>query len=148
MLEAKLSLTFAMAWTMILANIIAIVVILLLARQIIAITRVRGTLLVPPLIMLVFLGAYAERNTLFDVLVMLAFGGLGLVMVELGWPRAPLILGLVLGAVIENYLALSISRYALEWLARPLVVALLALFVAVAVSPYVQAIRRRRRVPA
>lgn len=66
-------------------------------------------------------------------------------MVRLGWPRAPLILGLVLGGVIENYLLLTVSRYGVEWLARPMVAFLLALSVAVALSPYVRDFRRRRR---
>lgn len=145
MLTTNLSITFAMAWTMILANVIAIAICLLLAGRLVAITRIRGSLLVPPLIVLVFLGAYAERNTLFDVLMTLIFGVLGLVMVALGWARAPLILGLVLGAIIENYLALSVARYDLEWLGRPLVAALLLASVAIALSPYYGAWRRRRR---
>lgn len=148
MLTVNLSVTFGMAWTMMLANVIAIAVILLLARQLVAITRIRGSLLVPPLILLVFLGAYAERNTLFDVVVALVFGVLGLILVELDFPRAPLILGLVLGATIENYLALSVSRYELEWLTRPAVIVMILLSLAVALSPYVQAIRRRRASPA
>ena len=122
MLTVNLSVTFGMAWTMMLANVIAIAVILLLAKQLVAITRIRGSLLVPPLILLVFLGAYAERNTLFDVLVALIFGVLGLILVELDFPRAPLILGLVLGAVIESYLGLSVARYEFEWLLRPAVI--------------------------
>lgn len=142
MLTTHLSLTFAMAWTMILANLVAIAVGLLLVRQLVAITRIRGTLLVPPLIALILLGAYAERNALFDVGVALAFGALGLLMVELDWPRAPLILGLVLGGVIEDYLGLSVSRYGLEWLLRPMVLALLALSVGVALSPYLGRLRR------
>jgi TctA family transporter len=144
MLSVNLSVTFGMAWTMMLANVIAIAVILLLARQLVAITRIRGSLLVPPLILLVFLGAYAERNTLFDVLVALIFGVLGLILVELDFPRAPLILGLVLGAVIESYLGLSVARYEFEWLLRPAVVVMLLLSLAVALSPYVQSWRRRR----
>ncbi len=145
MLTKDLAITFGMAWTMILSNVIAITVTLLLVRQLVAITRIRGTLLVPPIILLVFLGAYAERNTMFDVVVMLLFGALGVLMVELGWPRAPLILGLVLGGVIENYLNLSVARYELEWMLRPLVVAMIVLSVGVAVSPYIQAWQRRAR---
>ena len=144
MLSVNLSVTFGMAWTMMIANVIAIAVILLLARQLVAITRIRGSLLVPPLILLVFLGAYAERNTLFDVVVALMFGVLGLVLVELDFPRAPLILGLVLGSTIEGYLALSVARYEFEWLLRPAVIVMLLLSVAVAFSPYVRAFRRRR----
>ncbi|MGH2450314.1 MAG: tripartite tricarboxylate transporter permease [Candidatus Limnocylindria bacterium] len=147
MFEQHLALTFSMAWTMIIANLIAIAVALLLVRRLVAITRIRGTLLVPPLLVLVSLGAYAERNTLFDVLVMLVFGGLGLVMVGLDWPRAPLILGLVLGGVIERYLALSVARYELEWMARPLVAVLIAATLLVALSPYLGALRARLRTP-
>lgn len=145
MLTKDLAITFGMAWTMIIANVIAIALILLFAKQLIAITRIRGTLLVPPIILLVFLGSYAERNTMFDVVVMLVFGALGVLMVELGWPRAPLILGLVLGGVIENYLNLSVARYDLEWTLRPLVVAMILLSAGVAISPYIQAARRRAR---
>jgi len=144
MLTKDLAITFGMAWTMIISNVIAIAVTLMLAKQLVAITRIRGTLLVPPIILLVFLGSYAERNALFDVVVMLVFGLLGVVMVELGWPRAPLILGLVLGGVIENYLNLSVSRYELEWLSRPLVFVMVVISIGVAVSPYVQAMRRAR----
>ena len=145
MLTTNLSVTFAMAWTMIISNLIAITICVLLVRQLAAITRIRGALLVPPLIALVFLGAYAERNTLFDVMVALAFGGLGLAMNALGWPRAPLILGLVLGGTIETYLSLSVNRYEFEWLGRPLVATLLAASVLVALSPYLQSWRRRRK---
>ncbi|HET8568989.1 MAG TPA: tripartite tricarboxylate transporter permease [Candidatus Limnocylindria bacterium] len=145
MLEKDLAITFAMAWTMIIANVIAIAICVLLVRQLAAITRVRGTLLVPPLIALVFLGAYAERNTLFDVGIALAFGALGLALNALGWPRAPLILGLVLGGVIENYLSLSVSRYDYEWLLRPGVAFMLAAAVLVALSPYLQPWVRRLR---
>jgi putative tricarboxylic transport membrane protein len=147
MLSVNLSVTFGMAWTMMLANVIAIAIILLFARHLVAITRIRGSLLVPPLILLVFLGAYAERNTLFDVLVALVFGVLGLILVELDFPRAPLILGLVLGTTIESYLQLSVARYDAEWLARPAVIVMLLLSIAVAFSPYIQSWRRRRASP-
>jgi TctA family transporter len=69
---------------------------------------------------------------------------LGLILVELDFPRAPLILGLVLGATIESYLQLSVARYDIEWLSRPAVIFMLLLSIAVAFSPYIQSWRRRR----
>src|SRR3970282_164097 len=42
-------------------------------------------------------------------------------------PRPPLILGLVLGDIIERYMFISVGRYGLEWMGRPLVVLMFAM---------------------
>jgi TctA family transporter len=55
-------------------------------------------------------------------------------MVRLDWPRAPLILGLVLGPLAENYFFLSHSRYGWSWLAHPLVLVIFAIAFASAFS--------------
>jgi TctA family transporter len=65
-------------------------------------------------------------------------------MVLAGWPRAPLVLGLVLGKIAENYLYISVARYDFAWLMRPVVVVLLILAVGVIFYPAVQAWRSRK----
>lgn len=122
MLTTHLSLTFSMVWTLILTNLICVPLSLIFINQLVKITFVRGNLVIPFLLVLVFFGAYAEKNALFDIGVALVFGALGWVMVQANWPRPPLILGLVLGKIMERYLFLSVGRYGAEWLARPLVV--------------------------
>ena len=64
-------------------------------------------------------------------------------MVIGGWPRAPFVLGLVLGKIAENYLYISVARYEAAWLTRPVVLILFALAVAVILYPLLQ---RRRKV--
>jgi len=64
--------------------------------------------------------------------------------VRFGWPRAPLVLGFVLGKLAETYLFISIARYGYAWLTQPLVMVLIALTVLVIVYPYL----RERRVHA
>jgi TctA family transporter len=49
------------------------------------------------------------------------FSFLGWFMKRFSWPRPPLILGLVLSGIIENYLFISISRYGAAWITRPIV---------------------------
>jgi putative tricarboxylic transport membrane protein len=49
-------------------------------------------------------GAYASNNRMFDVYVLLAFGGLGYAMLRFDYPFAPLILGYILGPLIEKNL--------------------------------------------
>jgi TctA family transporter len=70
------------------------------------------------------------------LLVTLGFGALGYLMMRFGWPRAPLVLGFVLGKLAETYLFISMARYGYSWLAQPLVIVLIALTVVVIVFPY------------
>jgi TctA family transporter len=120
--DKHLKLTFSMVWFIVITNIIAVLVSLLFINQLVKVTYIRGTLVIPFIMFLVFFGAYAEKNTLFDVMLVLIFGALGWVMVQTNWPRPPLILGLVLGRLAERYLFLSVNRYGAEWLLRPLVI--------------------------
>jgi TctA family transporter len=104
-------------------------------------TAVRGHLLLPVILVLVFVGSYTSNNDYGDVLVILFFGAVGYLMVAGGWPRAPFVLGLVLGKIVENNLYISIARYGADWLTRPIVLVLAALAVAVMFYPLIQARR-------
>src|SRR5262249_60980025 len=60
------------------------------------------------------------------------------IMKQFKWPRPPLILGVVLGDTIERYLFISIERYGLSWMLRPIVVGLFALAILGLVRPFLQ----------
>jgi len=90
----------------------------------------------------VFIGSYTSNNHYGDLVVTLVFGAVGYLMVLSGWPRAPLVLGLVVGKIAENNLYISIARYEAAWLTRPVVLVLVAVTVAVIVYPLFQARRR------
>jgi hypothetical protein len=64
-----------------------------------------------------------------DLISLLIFSVLGWSMKRFGWPRPPLILGLVLSGIIESYLFISVQRYDMAWLSRPLVLVIAALTV-------------------
>src|SRR6266508_4291379 len=117
MLTRHLDLVMSFVWMIVIANVITVGLCFLFLEHIARLTFIRGGLLIPPIVMLVYIGAFAEKNTMMDVLTMLVFGGIALVMVQLDWPRPPLVLGLVLGRLAENYLFLSTSRYGIDWLA-------------------------------
>jgi putative tricarboxylic transport membrane protein len=138
-----LSLTFSFVWTIVIANIVTVAVCFLFLNQLARVTQVRGTLLIPPVLLLIYLGAFAEKNAFQDLYLVLFFGVLGWVMEKLHWPRAPLILGLVLGPLAENRLFLSVDGYGAEWLLRPWVLVLMALTIAGVVYPLWKARRSR-----
>jgi hypothetical protein len=106
---------------------------------------IRGALLIPFILMLIAVGAFAEKNVFEDVVIVLAFGALGWVMTRVDWPRPPLLLGLVLGPLAENKLFLSTDNYGLAWLIRPGVLILFAIIVVGLVGPMVIDRRRRAR---
>lgn len=146
MLTTHLTVTFSMAWTLILANIITVAASIAFIKHLAKITYVRGSLLIPFIVLLAFLGSYTTNNSVGDLLVTLFFGTLGYFMVLHGWPRAPLVLGLVLGKIAENYLFISVSRYGASFLLRPIVLVLLALSVLAAVYPTIREHRRKPEV--
>lgn len=138
MLTKHLDVTLSMVWTIVLANIITVAASFAFLNQLARLTAIRGTLLIPFLVLLTFLGAYTNNNSPGDVVVTLVFGGLGYLMVRYGWPRAPLVLGFVLGEIAERYLWISVARYGATWLGRPLVLLLLLLIIGVVVSSFMQ----------
>ena len=125
MLTKHLDLTFAFVWFVVISNVITVALCFLFLEQLAKITYVRGSLLIPGILLLVFFGAYAEAKSVFDMAIALLFGFIGLVMVYTDWPRPPLILGLVLGALIERNFFVSYQIHALEFVLRPIVLLIL-----------------------
>lgn len=66
-------------------------------------------------------------------------------MKRLRWPRPPLILGLVLGALIERYMSISFLRYGMDWALRPGVMVLLACAALIMFSPVLRLLRKENR---
>ena len=113
--------TFSLVWINIVSNLITVEICFLFLDKLAKITNIRANLLMPFILLLVYLGTFAEKNAFEDL------GVLGWVMVKLDWQRPPLILGLVLGPVMGNRLFLSTDNYGATWLWRPGVLILLAI---------------------
>ena len=91
--------------TMMLFAVIGILIYgLVLTRFLVLILRVRYQIIVPIIFVLCAVGSFAIAARLFDVWVMLAFGVLGFVLRLASYPMAPLVLGLVLGDLLEKSL--------------------------------------------
>ena len=148
MLTKHLAITFSMVWTLAISNIITVLLCLTILDQLAKVTYVRGGLILPFVLLLVFVGSYTANNQIADLLVTLVFGLISYFMVLFGWPRPPFVLGFVLGKVIETYLFISMARYGFTWLGHPSVIFLIALTVLVIAYPYIQTRRQRARSPA
>ncbi len=94
--------------SMYIGNVILLILNLPLVGVFARITRVRPAILLPIVLVLCVIGAYAVNNSVFDVWVMLAFGVMGFLMRRYNFEAAPVVLGLVLGRMLENSLRQSL----------------------------------------
>ncbi len=138
MLTRNLDVTYGMVWIIVLSNLIAVAVSFLFLNQLVRLTYVQARILVPFLMVLTAFGAYTAHNSLADILLMLGATVVGVAAIRWDWPRAPLLLALVLGGIAERYLFLSYSLYEWSWLARPLVLVFALVTVAGVVWPLVR----------
>jgi putative tricarboxylic transport membrane protein len=95
---------YAVVLALLLASLLILPLGILLAAPLTQISRVPTAYLVPGVLFVSLAGAYATRFNLFDVGLTLAFGVLGYLMRLHGYPVIPLVLGLILGPLAEEYL--------------------------------------------
>jgi putative tricarboxylic transport membrane protein len=89
---------------MFIASIGILIYGLTLTHLLIRILRFPQTYVMPVIFVLCAVGSYAIAQRLFDVYVMLAFGVIGFILRQLNFPMAPLVLGIVLGDILEKSL--------------------------------------------
>jgi putative tricarboxylic transport membrane protein len=109
--------------------------------------KVPYRLLFPAIILFCCIGIYSVNNNPHDVVMTAAFGLLGYVFIKLGFEPAPLLLGFVLGRLMEEKLrqALTISRGSFwTFLERPLSASLLFVALVLIVIAVLPSVRRRR----
>jgi putative tricarboxylic transport membrane protein len=139
--KGKLDLTYSFVWVIIISNIITVGICFLFLKPLAKVTQVRGGIIIPIILVLIYLGAFAEKNAFEDMVIVLFFGALGWIMEKLEWPRPPVLLGLVLGPLAENRLFLSTDNYGLAWMHRPGVI---GIFLLTLVGIFYPIIKERR----
>lgn len=77
---------------------------LTLTKLLIKVLQFPATLIMPIIFVLCVVGSYAIASRVFDVYVMLGFGIIGFFLRKLNFPMAPLVLGIVLGDLLEKSL--------------------------------------------
>jgi putative tricarboxylic transport membrane protein len=127
MLTKQLDVTYTIVWSLTLAHIIGAVICLFACPWLARVSTVRPEILLPIVLSLVFVAAYEGSHDWGDLYSLMVFGVVGWIMKRLAWPRPPLVVGLVVGAIFERYLYISTSLYGLAWLTRPVVLVILAL---------------------
>jgi putative tricarboxylic transport membrane protein len=96
---------------LVLATIAMTVLGLLLARPLLYVLEVPRHIMMPIVLVLCVIGPYAITQRLFDVWVMVGAGVIGFLLREMKYPMAPLVLGVILGDILDKNLrrALTLS---------------------------------------
>ncbi len=126
MLTKHLDLTYLIVWSLTLAHVIGAAICIACSGWLAQISRIRPEILLPIIVALVFVAAFDGEHDWGELYSLLFFGVIGWIMKRLGWPRPPMVLGIVVGGIFERYLFISTQLYGWGWLYRPGVLLILA----------------------
>jgi TctA family transporter len=131
MLNEHLALTVSLVYTIVIANVIVVPIMLFAAPWITRIAAIPPNVLAPVIIGLVTLAAYQATYSVEDLFLVLAFAVLGVFMKKYGWPRPPILIAIVLAGIVEKYLWISTNTYGWSMFLRPQFLTIIALMVLV-----------------
>ena len=127
MVERHMPLLGMMIATIAISNIIATGICLSLTGLLARIALVPATILVPPALIFLATGAFQANRMSLDLVMLIAFGILGLVLKRLDWPRPAFALGFVLAPNLERFFFLSHQISGWAWLLQPVVIIMFSL---------------------
>jgi putative tricarboxylic transport membrane protein len=134
-------------------NIILLIMNLPLAPLFASMLRMRYEMMYPLILLLSFLGAFAVENRLWGVWLALAFGVIGYFMKRYDYPAPPVILGLIIGGIMEEALVQTSSISGGDFtifLRRPIALLLFGFALVIILGPFimkaVKALTRRAAV--
>lgn len=128
------------------ANLVLLLMGALGSRLWIKVTRVPKSILYPMIFAFSIIGSYAVRSSLFDVGVCVAFGVVGWLLSRFHYPASPIVLGLVLGTLIETNMQMTLLMDGPSmFFTRPLSAVLLGLSVLSLCVPIITSLRKKLR---
>ena len=144
LLKDHLDVVWAMVWILIIANIIGALGFLIMTPYFSLLTVLRSSIMAPIILSFVFLGSYLTRGHFSDLVITVVMTLVGYLLKKNDYPLAPLILGLVLGEIVEINLNISLQIWGIAFLARPITFALLIISIISVAYPLWQRWQNRR----
>ena len=142
----KPDLVWGLIASMYVGNVILLLINMFLIPVFVAMLRIPYSILMGFIIVFASIGAFSVNNSMFEVWLMVGFGLLGYAMKKLEYPIVPLILGMVLGTLVEKSLrqALVLSAGSFDvFYTRPITVVFLLIALLAYCSPLIRAALRK-----
>ncbi len=127
--ESQMDFVMALYMALILLNVIVLVFLLFSTNLLLKIIQIPTRFLGIMILVLSFVGVYSLRNSITDCALAAGFGVFGLILKRLDLPIVPIILGMVLGGIMEVKLRSAMARVKtpLDFVDRPIAAILFAL---------------------
>lgn len=149
LIESQPTLFWGLIASFWIGNIMLVILNLPLIGLWVRMLSVPRQILMPAILVFMCIGVYSVNLNVFDVWVMITFGVIGFTMTRYGFEAAPLILGFILGPLVEQYLtrALLISGgNPSVFVERPISAGLLAVTLLLLIVTVVRSVRRTEQV--
>ncbi len=130
MMTTQLPLVWTLIWALVIGNLIAVAFLMVIMRWAAVLTFVNGAMLVPFIIVLAVIGSYVNEGQWENLVVLVLISVVGYGMLRFNWPRAPFVIGLVLGRVSEESLHKALGLWGWQFFLRPLSLVLIGLIIA------------------
>jgi TctA family transporter len=134
---------WAMIWALMLANVLAVFMFLGFAPMFGYLSYVRGSLLIPFVLTLTFLGSYLSQRAWENLVLLTLLGTLGYFLKKYNWARPPFVIGLVLGPIAEDSFHKAMALWGPSFLLRPGALILIAL-TALSMGVFIRQRRQKR----
>ncbi len=138
---------WAVIISMYLGNLVLLILNLPLIPYIAKILTIPRTFLIPFILFFTLMGSYLGQNNATELLILVGFGVIATILRFADYPLAPLLIGFILGTMLENNFARAMQLYrGFDFiLERPMTLGLLVLAMLLVVLPSYRGYRARKR---
>ena len=129
--QNDLDFVYALYVALIILNVVVFVFLIFFTRQIVRVIRIPTRFLGLIILTLSFVGIYSVRNSTVDCAIAAAFGLLGLIFKRIDMPLVPVVLGMVLGGIMEGKFRNAMARVEtpIDFVTRPAAAIIAAMIV-------------------
>jgi putative tricarboxylic transport membrane protein len=149
LLQSNPNLFWGVVVSMYVGNVMLLILNLPLISLWVNILKVPYVFMLPVIILVCLIGSYIINNSPFDVYVMIAFGIIGYLMRKFDYPAAPLVLGLILGPMLERSLGQSLmmsrGRSPMIFFSSPISAIMSMMILVILISPLILKLFKKRR---
>lgn len=148
----QMDFVMALYIALLLLNVIVLLFLTFSTGAILHVVRIPTRFLGIIILTLGFVGVYSLRNSITDCAIAAGFGIFGLILKRLNLPVVPIVLGMVLGGIMEVKLRSAMARIKspLDFIDRPIAAilfGLILLVIAIHIRSYLKERRRQSKIP-
>lgn len=129
MMTEHLDLVWTLIWALVVGNLVAVAILLFICRWVARLTFINGTVLVPFIMVFVAFGCYVSEGQWQNLVMLVILSIIGYGLLRANWPRAPFVIGLVLGGQAEASLNQALQLWGYSFFLRPLSLVLIGMIV-------------------